>query len=195
MGCAPILNLLQRARQLGRTEEEPDQEEHHSVQSLQASDEGEEHIPGTKEVSINGGVAESTDQRRQKVKWHASIEKVAWKGFDEDIDQMTETVLVGNAESILRIIVLWQGDIRLDDGKRKETSWWEQEDSKDCQTQRRRTSTVLGYRCSEGTDTRCVRVCREYKRHIADHQGGPREQGRLGGDLAISSQCIRLSST
>jgi hypothetical protein len=44
MGCAPIANLLQRARQLGETEEELDREEHHSVQSLQASDEEEEHI-------------------------------------------------------------------------------------------------------------------------------------------------------
>ncbi|KAH3852954.1 hypothetical protein DPMN_095475 [Dreissena polymorpha] len=41
MGCAPILNLLQRARQLGETEEELDQDEHNSVQSLHASEEGE----------------------------------------------------------------------------------------------------------------------------------------------------------
>ncbi|KAH3877610.1 hypothetical protein DPMN_001485 [Dreissena polymorpha] len=41
MGCTPILNLLQRARQLGETEEELNQDEHHSVKSLHASEEGE----------------------------------------------------------------------------------------------------------------------------------------------------------
>lgn len=42
-----IANPLQRARQHGETEEELDQKEHHSVQSLQASHEGEEHIDRT----------------------------------------------------------------------------------------------------------------------------------------------------
>ena len=41
MGCAPIQNLYQRARQLGETEEELDQDEHPSSQSLHASEEGE----------------------------------------------------------------------------------------------------------------------------------------------------------
>jgi septal ring factor EnvC (AmiA/AmiB activator) len=79
MRCAPIANLLQRARQLGETEEELDREEHHSVQSLQASDEEEEHIDSTSSEKDTGeNATESTIQRRQMVKWPASTEKTSW---------------------------------------------------------------------------------------------------------------------
>ncbi|KAH3877450.1 hypothetical protein DPMN_001317 [Dreissena polymorpha] len=56
MGCAPILNLLQRARQLGETEEELSQDEHHSVQSLHASEEGEVTIDNSQRTEDRAAV-------------------------------------------------------------------------------------------------------------------------------------------
>ncbi|XP_060603696.1 uncharacterized protein LOC132756599 [Ruditapes philippinarum] len=101
MGCAPIANLLQRARQLG--EEELDREEHHSVQSLQASDEEEEHIDSS-EKDTRENATESTEQRRQKVKWPASTEKTSWKRFEDELDQMMEHVLVGKVDNKLHVM-------------------------------------------------------------------------------------------
>ncbi|KAH3772449.1 hypothetical protein DPMN_173787 [Dreissena polymorpha] len=74
MGCAPILNLLQRARQLGETEEELDQDEHNSVQSLHASEEAEVTIDNAERTEDQAAV-ESTE-RRKKVMWPASTERV-----------------------------------------------------------------------------------------------------------------------
>ena len=50
LGCPPTLKLVQRTRQLGETEEVLDKEEHHRVQCLQLSDEGEESIESTEIV-------------------------------------------------------------------------------------------------------------------------------------------------
>ena len=87
MGCAPILNLLQCTIELGETEEELDQEEHHSVQSLQVSNEGEAHIERTENDQARGG-EEPAVQGRQKVKWPASTEKAAWSKLDDELDPM-----------------------------------------------------------------------------------------------------------
>jgi len=101
MGCPPTLNLVQRTRQLGETEEELDLEEHHSVQSLQSSDEGEECTDSTEIANDSGAEKTSEQERRKKVKWPASAEKAKWKTFEEELDLMMENILVGKADNKL----------------------------------------------------------------------------------------------
>ena len=101
MGCPPTLNLVQRTRQLGETEEELDLEEHHSVQSLQSSDEGEESNDSTEIANDSGAEKTSEQERRKKVKWPASAEKAKWKTFEEELDLMMENILVGKADNKL----------------------------------------------------------------------------------------------
>jgi len=78
-----------------------DQEEHHSVQSLQISDKGKESIDST-EIANDGGAEETSEQeRRKKGKWPASEENAKWKTFEEGLDLMMENILVGKADNKL----------------------------------------------------------------------------------------------
>jgi len=92
MGCPPVLNLEQRTRQLGETEEELDQDSHHSVQSLHAQ--GEAEVDSGQQDQASGG-------SRQRVKWPAS-NKAAWGQFEEDVEGVLEATLAGSVDQKIR---------------------------------------------------------------------------------------------
>ena len=112
MGCSPHLNLVQRTRELGETEEELDQDEHHSVESL--------HVPDTEESNISLNVEEeesiirteaepaepvaettSDSERKERINWPSSTMKSVWQSFEEEVDKVLEATLAGNVEKKL----------------------------------------------------------------------------------------------
>ena len=72
MGCPPIVNLVQRARELGETSEEPHPDRHHSVRNLLAS---ENHDTGNVR-------RENTPSREEEIK---RKNKVASKKRDGEV--------------------------------------------------------------------------------------------------------------
>jgi hypothetical protein len=99
MGCSPNLNLMQRARQLGETEEELDQEIHHSVQSLPASEVEVVNTRRTEARTSPEPTAGPTSDigRKEQINWPSSTEKSVWKLFEEEVDQVLEVTLAGSA--------------------------------------------------------------------------------------------------
>ena len=92
MGCPPIMNLVQRARQLGETEEGPVQEQPHGDRNFQEPEEREE---GVRE---NEQRAAPNVEQRERIKWPKSNETSKWADFESDVDATLELVLIGGVD-------------------------------------------------------------------------------------------------
>ena len=92
MGCPPIMNLVQRTRQLDESEEGPVQEQPHSDRNLQEPDEREEGANDTAN-------REAPDiEKRKRIKWPKSSETTKWAHFESDVDATLDIVLTGSVD-------------------------------------------------------------------------------------------------
>ena len=129
MGCQPILNLVQRKGQPHETEEEMDQETHHSVQHLHVQGEEEDGSNRTEEenettLNLIDQQAEQTptptvektpQHTRERIKWPNSSKKNIWSRFEEELDKVLESTLAGNVDrklSAMSIIIYSMGKER-----------------------------------------------------------------------------------
>ena len=101
MGCPPIVNLVQRTRELGETSEEPHREEHHSVRSLPAS--REQEMGSQREVNVRTRDREITRlnravDRKERIQCEIQSEKMKWSKLDDQLERALEATLKGDVD-------------------------------------------------------------------------------------------------
>ena len=120
MGCPPIMNLVQRTRLIGETEEGPVLEQPHSDRTFQEPDEREE---GARE---NEQRAAPNVEQRERIKWPKSKETSKWKDFESDEVATLELILIGDVDrqiNAMAALIYKSGKERFGEtGRRSETS-------------------------------------------------------------------------
>ena len=120
MGCPPIMNLVQRTRQLGEKEDGPVLEQPHSDRNFQEPDEREEG------ASENEQRAAPNVEQRERIKWPKSNETSKWADFESDVDATLELVLIGGVDrkiNAMATLIYKIGRERFGEtGRRPETS-------------------------------------------------------------------------
>ena len=98
MKCPPIVNLEQRASELGETEEGPHREENHSVRNLQAT--------GEQEVGIRQREKLTSDKEgtKERIKWPPRKESKLWSTLDDQLQSILDATLIGHVDRKIRIM-------------------------------------------------------------------------------------------
>ena len=96
MGCPPVVNLVQRTRELDETSEGPNPDEHHSVRNL--------HAPGNQETSSTQRVnpSQSSENTKCKIKWPNRNETEKWRSLDDQLANILDVTMKGDIDTKLR---------------------------------------------------------------------------------------------
>ena len=95
MRCPPIVNLEQRARQLGETSEGPHPEAHHSVRPIPVP---RDHEAAREQQRANI----EQEKRKERINWPTQREKNRWIRLDEHLDNLLDTTLRGDVDRKMR---------------------------------------------------------------------------------------------
>ena len=110
-GCPPILRMVRREGSPNETDEGRDQATPHRVQNLhvpfekEVVSESQESVTEEASVDVSSNDAEDTperaatnDDRKERISWPTSTEKIVWQAFEEELDTVLENIIAGSVD-------------------------------------------------------------------------------------------------